>query len=217
MSVSLYNENSNTVKKIRYLVFLFVALLHLALIFFLVFKMDVPLKEPEPETKVMKLADVREDRPPPPPPPPPPKRPPPLIRQNTVEPIAESMIETDEVPEGVVDYAPVEVEAALPAVDYLPMNRVSVAPAFSEQDIRKNLVYPPIALRSGLSGMVILELFVDAQGEVQRINILKEDPMERGFGDAAVKAFMGLRAVPAEANGTPVAVRYRYPVRFAIK
>jgi protein TonB len=214
MSVSIYNENNNTVKKIRYLVFLLVTLLHVILIFFLVFKMDVPLKEPEPETKIMKLADVREDLPPPPPPP---KRPPPLVQQNTVEPIAESMLETDEVPEEVVDYEPVTLEPAPPAVDYLPMNKVSVAPAFSEQDIRKNLVYPPIALRSGLSGMVILELFVDAQGEVRRINILKEDPAERGFGDAAVKAFAGLRAVPAEANGTPVAVRYRYPVRFSIK
>jgi protein TonB len=78
-------------------------------------------------------------------------------------------------------------------------------------------VYPPIALRSGIEGRVILELFIDRTGQVQRITILQETPPGRGFGEAAVRAFEGQRCSPAEANGLPVSVRYRYPVSFRIR
>jgi protein TonB len=97
------------------------------------------------------------------------------------------------------------------------MHRISAPPVFDEGEIIRALVYPPIALRSGLEGMVYLELFIDREGSVQRITVLKEDPPERGFGEAAVNAFRGIRGKPAESNGQPVAVRYRYPVRFRMR
>jgi protein TonB len=97
------------------------------------------------------------------------------------------------------------------------MHRISVAPVFSESEIKERLVYPPIALRAKLEGMVYLELFVDHTGQIRQITILRETPENRGFGEAAIKAFQGLRGTPAEANGAAVAVRYRYPVRFAIR
>jgi protein TonB len=51
---------------------------------------------------------------------------------------------------------------------------------------------------------------------IQQIRILMEDPKDRGFGEAAVKAFTGKRGVPAHAEGIPVSTRYRYPVSFKI-
>jgi protein TonB len=81
----------------------------------------------------------------------------------------------------------------------------------------KDLVYPPIALRSGIEGRVILELFVDRTGAVQKIVILQENPLDRGFGEAAVRAFTDRKGVPAYANGEPVSARYRYPVTFKLK
>ncbi|MDR0624816.1 MAG: energy transducer TonB, partial [Treponema sp.] len=101
--------------------------------------------------------------------------------------------------------------------DYLPIHRVSIPPKFDEQAISRATVYPPIALRSGIEGRVILELFIDRTGQVQRITILQETPPGRGFGEAAVRAFEGQRCSPAEANGLPVSVRYRYPVSFRIR
>jgi protein TonB len=65
--------------------------------------------------------------------------------------------------------------------------------------------------------MVYLELFVDRHGQVRRITVLRETPENRGFAEAAVKAFEGIQGTPAQANGAAVAVRYRYPVRFAIR
>jgi protein TonB len=134
------------------------------------------------------------------------------------------MIETEEVPEDQVIVEPgslivsrAPVQAAEPEEeDYLPMHKVSVAPVFSEREILAALVYPPIALRSGIEGMAYLELFIDRRGVVRNITVLRENPPNRGFGEAAVNAFRGLRVKPAEANGAAVAVRYRYPVRFKI-
>jgi protein TonB len=73
-----------------------------------------------------------------------------------------------------------------------------------------------MALRAKIEGMVYLELFVDRHGQVQQIRILRENPENRGFGEAAIKAFQGMKGEPAQANGTAVAVRYRYPVRFVL-
>jgi protein TonB len=137
-----------------------------------------------------------------------------------VEAIAETMIETDEEPDQIVVsgiIAPRQSAYGYGQEEYLPMHRVSVPPVFSEKEIKDRLVYPPIALRAKIEGMVYLELFVDRYGEIQRITVLRESPENRGFSEAAVKAFEGIRGSPAQANGAAVAVRYRYPVRFAIR
>jgi protein TonB len=97
------------------------------------------------------------------------------------------------------------------------MGKISAAPVFSEQELLRNLVYPAIAQRAGIEGMVYLELFIDSRGNIRRIEILKEDPQGRGFGEAATAAFRGITCKPAEANGQTVAVRYRYPVRFRLR
>ena len=199
----------------RLVFFLAAAALHLGLLFLVVFKMEEPPREEEIPVRVMKLVDVMEA----PPPPPRPERPP-EPNQNTVEAVAETMVETDEVPEEPVSAAvPVpEITAVSSGEDYLPMHKISELPKFSEEAIRKALVYPPIALRSGLEGIVYLELFVDRLGEIRRITVLRENPQGRGFAEAAVKAFQGISALsPALANGVAVAVRYRYPVRFTIR
>jgi protein TonB len=97
------------------------------------------------------------------------------------------------------------------------MNKISVPPSFREKEIRDATVYPAIALRSGVEGTVYLELYIDRTGAVKQIKVLKETPPDKGFGEAAMKAFQGIRCTPAYSNGKPVAVRYRYPLRFAIK
>jgi protein TonB len=201
-------------------IFLFTAALHVVMLFFIVFAVEVTDITAELPATVMKLADIQEERPPPPPvapekPPTPPEELP------VIEEVAETFIETDDPP---AEAAPVETApAASPrtsagyADEYLPQNKVSVVPRLDEKEIRSRLVYPSIALRAGLEGMVYLELYIDREGYVRRIVILKENPAGRGFGEAAVKAFQGMRGKPAQANGEAVAVRYRYPVRFQIK
>jgi protein TonB len=202
-------------KILRPAIFIIAAVLHLLVIFFLVFDMQKLVQEEPENARVMKLTDL--DELPPPPPPPEPER---EIPQ--VEAIAETMIETDIPPVQeivaagtLLTVAPVIVN---PEEDYyFPMHLVSKAPVFDERAIMADLIYPPIALRSGIEGRVILELFVDRTGAVQRITILREEPEGRGFGEAAVRVFTGRKGTPAMANDEPVSSRPRYPVYFRIK
>jgi protein TonB len=217
---------------LRLALFLAVAAFHGLLLLFFAVYLEPAINEPEPPLRVMKLTDIREEiplppKPPPEPPPPPAAEPalPPAASQTRVEAPANAMAETmtvaEEAPEPAAPPAgALTAPAAGPRGEeeaYLPMNRVSKPPKFSERAIRDALEYPPLARRSGIEGAVILELFIDKAGEIQRIDILREHPSGRGFGEAAKKAFQGLRAVPAEANGVTVGVRYRYPVRFTMR
>jgi protein TonB len=216
------NRKKTWTGKIRFFVFLFAVLLHVLLLVFVAFRVEITEKAEEVPANVMRLVDVREETPLPPPPPPPLREIPPENFQNTVEAVAETMVETDEVPDevitGAVPYADGSgAEGGEEQIDFLPMSRISVLPVFPEDQIRRAIVYPPIALRSGIEGTVYLELFVDRQGAIRQISILRETPPGRGFGEAAISAFKGIRGAPAESNGQKVAVRFRYPVRFTIK
>jgi len=185
-------------KKLRLIIFIVTAFLHLIVIFFLVFDTGTFVQGPSENAKVMKLTDIALLEPDP--------------ELPTVEEIAEEMIETDTTPlQNVV------AAGSLSFDNYLQMHQVSVRPVFDEKAFIAALVYPPIALRSGIGGKVLLELFVDRAGIVQKVTILREDPEGKGFGEAAVKAFAGRKGVPAYANGEPVSCRYRYPVTFTIK
>ena len=197
--------------RIKLAIFVLVTILHITLIVFVSFRMDVSVPQAEPVAGVMRLMDVQEELPPPPPPP----IRPPEITQTTNEAIAETMIETDEIPPPVT--APVQNYVVPEQIEYLPQHRISTLPVLPEDEIVRAMVYPPIARRSNIEGTVFLELFIDRQGNVRDVRILRENPPDRGFGEAAVNAFRGIRGRPAEANGEPVAVRFRYNLRFTLR
>jgi protein TonB len=168
----------------------------------------------------MQLVDIQDELPQPVLPQPP-STPPSASAETMVETIAETMTVVDEVPEDQTLVSPGTISAPViaPAPEpetYLPQHKISKPPKFSESVLKAALIYPPIAQRSGIEGSVILELFINRDGVVQRVFILKETPPGRGFGEAAVKAFQGQRCIPAESNGAAVAVRYRYPVTFKL-
>ena len=146
-----------------------------------------------------------------------------------VESIAEVMIETDTPPDYIVVPAGTHM---IPSVDsspdaaagtahyeedFLPAHMISIQPKFDDEEIISNLIYPTLAQRSNIEGRVILELFIDRTGTVQRITVLREEPEGRGFGEAAIRAFTGMTGEPAIANGVPVSARIRYPVRFRLR
>jgi TonB family protein len=101
-------------------------------------------------------------------------------------------------------------------IDYVPFQKVTQMPVLSEKSVLERIPYPEMAHRAGIMGKVFLELFVDAKGKIRKIVVLKEDPAGYGFADAAVSAFNGATCVPAKIDGKPVAVRFRYPVRFSL-
>ena len=200
--------------RIRLIIFITVAILHVVLILSVAFHIRTSISQPEPVAGVMRLFDIEEALPPPPP-----DVIPETIQTNTEELVAENMIETDEEPPPVISSysGPIGTAGSTGAehINYLRMSEITVSPGLPEDQIVRNTVYPPIAQRSNKEGVVFLELFIDRQGNVRQVNILREDPPDHGFGQAAVNAFRGIRGKPAEANGEPVAVRFRY--RFTFK
>lgn len=124
-------------------------------------------------------------------------------------------VETDSAPgEGVPEPIP-DPEPAETVIEYLPQHKISVPPKMDTDTIRKNITYPPLANRQKIEGVVFLELYIDKEGLIRKITVLKDPGY--GFAEAAVAALEGMRVIPAEANGVPVAVRFRYPIRFTIR
>jgi protein TonB len=189
------------------------AAIHLALLFLAVFTVTtVTEKAVETSPQVMKLADIREM---------PEPEAPRIVREpvpDSSEPLAEHMIESDDNPPQTGNPETGDRETGGgEAFDFLPMHLVSKRPEFPDDEIVRRTVYPPMAQRAGIEGTVILELFVDRLGVIRNISILKEDPPGRGFGEAATRAFQGLRGSPALANGEAVASRYRYRYQFRLR
>jgi len=197
--------------RVRFLTFTAVAILHVLIILLVAFNIETIIAVPEPVAGVMKLVDVEERIPPPP------ERPVEPIT-NTMETVAETMIETDEAPPPPVLYTE-DAPPPPPAEEivYLQQHLVTSLAVLPESEILRAVVYPPIALRSGIEGTAYLELLIDRNGNIRDIIILRENPPNRGFGEAAVNALKGLKAQPAEANGVPVASRLRYNYTFKIK
>jgi len=194
---------------VRPLIFTIVTLLHIIIIVFVAFNMDAVILPEEPPAGVMKLVDIEEDIPPPP------EKLPDTPFTNTMESIAETMIETDVITPPIIGYVP-PARTAEPEIEYLRQHQISKIPELPEDQIVRNTIYPPIAQRSNIEGVVYLELFIDRTGNIRDVRILRENPPNRGFGDAAINAFRGIRGKPAEANGEPVAVRYRYNINFRL-
>jgi len=214
---------------IKLICFFLVAVMHAIVIIYAAFRMDITVRAEEPIAGVMKLVDIQEDIPRPlSPPPPPPQLP--LeedtsdMPADTQELIAETMIETDEPPPPAVlgggpgsGITGARGGTGTGQIVYLPQHMITLLPVLPEDQIVRNTIYPPIAQRSNIEGSVYLELFIDRQGNIREVRILRETPTGRGFGEAAVNAFKGISGKPAEANGEPVAVRYRYNISFTLR
>lgn len=185
---------------------LIAALVHLAAFAWVRFVIPQKAAEFDPGATVFKLVDVEEYVPPPPPPEA-------VVKKVAEQPkAAETIVETTEPVVEVQDESPYS-----PPVEpeYLPQHKISDIPVIPTKNILSRIEYPPIALRQGIEGVVYLELFIDEAGAIRKVNILKDPGF--GFAEAALKALEGIRCEPARANGKPVAVRFRYPVRFSLK
>jgi TonB family protein len=73
-------------------------------------------------------------------------------------------------------------------------------------------VYPPVALRAGLKGTVILRVSVSETGRVTNIQVLKTVP--GGLTDSAVSAVRGWRFEAATRGGVPVPGVITIPIPF---
>jgi protein TonB len=136
-----------------------------------------------------------------------------------IDPLAETIEETDKHIQEIFDSGSnLSLTPSNPgqtSIEYLPPHKISVPPKIPVEQVLQNLSYPLSAKRQRIEGVVYLELYIDQEGTIQQIVVLKDPGY--GFSEAAIKAFEGVRCIPAEANGVPVPVRYRYPIRFKLR
>ena len=99
--------------------------------------------------------------------------------------------------------------------DYVPQYEITDVPVIPVAQVLSRIEYPPLAARQGIEATVYVELYIDSHGAIRKVVVLKDPGY--GFAEAAVKALQGVMTTPARANGRPVAVRFRYPIRFKLK
>lgn len=187
---------------VRPLLFSLVIAVHIIVLICVKFSINNVAPEEEKTAEIFKLVDVEEFVPPPPPPP--------VIQKREV--VVNSVKASENIQE--TEKEVVEVEEAPEEIDYIPQHKISVVPEIPTKQILSKIEYPKMAMKQGIEGVVYLELFIDEAGNIRHINVLKDPGY--GFAEAAIAALDGVTCKPALMNDKPVAVRFRYPVRFVL-
>ena len=78
--------------------------------------------------------------------------------------------------------------------------------------IMRNLVYPELAIRAGLQGVVYVVAFVNEKGDVDRAEVLKG--IGGGCNEAALEAVKKVKFIPGRQRGRPMKTRVSIPIRF---
>jgi protein TonB len=113
-----------------------------------------------------------------------------------------------DIPSGPAVDGPIIVPDDGPPEPFVPVEKnpvivKSVAP-----------VYPPLALRAGIEGRVFVKIWVDRQGKVRRVEVLKSE--NDIFNEAAIEAAKQLVFTPAYMNNGPVSVWVSIPISFKL-
>lgn len=74
-------------------------------------------------------------------------------------------------------------------------------------------IYPEVAREAGVSGVVILEATIDAEGNVAAVRILRSIPL---LDQAAIDSVRNWKYAPAMLNGAPVSVMMTVTVNFSL-
>lgn len=91
-------------------------------------------------------------------------------------------------------------------------NFIGPQPYVGEDSKFTGLNYPDTGSTVAVTGVVELELKVDAKGNLTNLQVLSEEPPLLGFGDAASSDFNGAKFIPAFRNGKPVESNVKIPV-----
>jgi len=171
--------------------------------------------------------------PPPPPPPPPPRKAPPQVKVEIPANVQE--MTPTAVPQQVTSMTGVEggVEGTEDGVEGGVaggvMGGIVEAPPEPEPEAPRRVggdvmapvaisrvppVYPELARKARISGVVIIEAIIDKQGQVRNARVLKGLPM--GLDRAALDALMQWRFRPGTLNGRPIDVIFTLTINFTL-
>ena len=101
--------------------------------------------------------------------------------------------------------------------EYFSPNLLTERPILPFDAIRDRIVYPSRARQFNIEGRAVLALYLDINGNITNMDVILEEPQGWGFGNAAINAFTGIRALnSARIDGRAVPVRLEIPVDFQL-
>jgi len=81
--------------------------------------------------------------------------------------------------------------------------------------LQRHLVYPELAKEAGVEGVVNLRIYINKDGEVEEVVVLKGVP-KTGLDEAAIAAIKKTKWNPAKQRDKAVGVWYGFQVRFRL-
>jgi protein TonB len=81
--------------------------------------------------------------------------------------------------------------------------------------LQEKVVYPEIAKLAMIEGRVIIEAWIDKEGNVVEARILRD--IGGGLGDSALNAVLSTKFIPGKQRGIPVKVKVTIPIIFALR
>lgn len=150
--------------------------------------------------------------------PPPPPKPPVPIEAPTDDMLEDiEFAETDLDEDAVISSEPpppVEKDEEEVVPDFFAVVEELPEPIGGIAGIQSKIEYPEIARRAGVHGMVSLMAYVNEDGEVVKVEVVKG--IGAGCDEEAIKAVMETKFKPGKQRGRPVKVKMGIPVRFTL-
>jgi TonB family protein len=84
-------------------------------------------------------------------------------------------------------------------------------------DINPQPIYPKLAVTAGITGKVVVKVFVDQNGDVKTWKVIVANPQGVGFDDEVAKVITRWKFTPAVQAGHPVGVWVSVPFKFTLK
>jgi TonB family protein len=94
---------------------------------------------------------------------------------------------------------------------------VGPQPFFGPESKFSGFHYPNQSTPVLVDAVVYLHIEVDATGNLQKMDVVSEEPPFVGFGDAALSDFTNAKFIPAFRDGKPVACEVTLPVLYKAK
>jgi protein TonB len=177
-------------------------------------KEKVVLEGPQELVEVEDVEQTKQEAAPPPPPKPP----------IPIEAPTDDVLEDIEISDTELD---VEAEVTAPPPPPQEEEEEEEEPAFFvavEQmpepiggiaKIQSRIVYPEIAKRAGVQGRVFVKAFVNKNGEVHKVELIKG--IGAGCDEAALEAVRQTKFKPGKQRGKPVNVQVSIPILFKLQ
>jgi protein TonB len=95
---------------------------------------------------------------------------------------------------------------------YLPFAEVMPAPVGGMKAIYEKIVYPEIAKNNGIKGKVYLMVFINENGAVEDVKVLKG--IGGGCNEAAISGVRSVKFSSGKNNGKPVKIKLSLAINF---